>query len=166
MPQAADPPLYERDFYLWTQDQAARLRAMARDNDLDAENLAEEVEALGRSERTAVERNLVQVVAHLLEHAWIDAPDPHTHWRREIVAHQQAAQDSFTPGMRQHLDMARIWRRAYHLANAKFADHSEASLPRHTECPFTLDEFLRTDFDIEEARTRLHRALGRDTDGA
>ncbi|MFL5123282.1 MAG: DUF29 family protein, partial [Microvirga sp.] len=42
--------LYERDFYAWLQDQAAKLRARSH-NDLDWENLAEEIESVGRSER-------------------------------------------------------------------------------------------------------------------
>lgn len=40
---------YEQDFYGWTQEQAALLRA-GRLNDLDIENLIEEVETMGRSE--------------------------------------------------------------------------------------------------------------------
>ena len=54
MPGAAD--LYERDFYAWTQDQAAMLRAWPetlRPNTLDIEHIAEELEDLGGSQRSA-----------------------------------------------------------------------------------------------------------------
>ncbi len=45
---------YERDFYGWTQEQAALLRA-GQLNDLDIANLIEEVESMGRSEKRELE---------------------------------------------------------------------------------------------------------------
>jgi hypothetical protein len=45
---------YEQDFYGWTQEQAALLRA-GQLNDLDITNLIEEVESMGRSEKRALE---------------------------------------------------------------------------------------------------------------
>jgi len=166
MPPTSDSPLYERDFYLWTQDQAARLRAMTRDNELDTENLAEEVEALGRSERAAVENHLVQLLAHLLEHAWSGAAEPQAHWRREIRHHHQQARRAFSPGMRQHLDIARIWSDAVALANDALRDHGEPTLPASAACPFGLDDLLGRDFDSDTAETRMRLALGRHTDGS
>jgi len=49
-------PRYEDDFYAWTQYQAEVLRAMAvADNRFDRENVVEEIETLGRSERDAAD---------------------------------------------------------------------------------------------------------------
>ena len=49
-----DGPCYEDDFFAWTQHQAMVLRTMAvADNRFDRENVAEEIESLGRSERDA-----------------------------------------------------------------------------------------------------------------
>ena len=42
--------LYEQDFLLWSEETAAKLRARDFEN-LDLENLIEEVESLGRSDR-------------------------------------------------------------------------------------------------------------------
>lgn len=50
-------PLYERDFYAWTQDQAAKLRGRTH-NDIDWDNTAEEVESLGRSDKREIENRL------------------------------------------------------------------------------------------------------------
>jgi len=45
--------LYDRDFVLWSKEQAAALRrAKASNLPLDWENLAEEIESLGKSQRT------------------------------------------------------------------------------------------------------------------
>ncbi len=42
--------LYERDFYAWANEQAALLRAGKLDS-ADIENIAEEIESMGRSEK-------------------------------------------------------------------------------------------------------------------
>ena len=44
---------YETDFYDWTKAQADTLRRRAA-NELDWDNLAEEIETLGRSERREI----------------------------------------------------------------------------------------------------------------
>ena len=68
MPDTAS--LYDRDFFAWTQDQAALLRAWPehlRPNGIDIENLVEEVESLGKSDRRAIESLLELVVLHFLK---------------------------------------------------------------------------------------------------
>jgi Domain of unknown function DUF29 len=76
-------PLYETDFYHWTQTQAAALRAKEFAA-LDLENLAEEIDSLGRSERYAIESHLERLLHHLLK--WRDDPatEPRRLWRLTI----------------------------------------------------------------------------------
>ena len=57
---------YHQDFYGWTQEQAALLRA-GRLSDLDIENLIEEVECMGRSEKRELESRLTVLLLHLLK---------------------------------------------------------------------------------------------------
>ena len=62
--------LYEKDFYAWTQRQAAALRCLAdtRPNvDLDFPHLIEEVEDLGTSQRDAVRSPLRRIIEHCLK---------------------------------------------------------------------------------------------------
>lgn len=75
MPNTArlDPPqdlnrsaTYETDFYTWTQQQAALLRA-GRLAELDVSNLAEELEDMGRSEKRELTHRLAVLLAHLLK---------------------------------------------------------------------------------------------------
>jgi hypothetical protein len=58
--------LYKTDFYAWTQEQARLLRERRWD-DLDLENLIDEVETVGRSNKKEIESRLVILVAHLLK---------------------------------------------------------------------------------------------------
>jgi hypothetical protein len=69
---AATHQLYESDFALWLEDQAAALkerRAVA----LDWDNLAEEIEGLVRSDRRALKSFLQNALVHMLELAYWEA---------------------------------------------------------------------------------------------
>jgi len=63
------------DFYAWTREQAAALRQLAAMRpdiplDLDLENLAEEVEGLGRDQRFEVEGYIEEILEHFILLAW------------------------------------------------------------------------------------------------
>lgn len=58
--------LYDRDFYAWTQAQAALLRNHQW-SQLDLPNLIEEIEALGRQQHQELRSHLSLLLAHLLK---------------------------------------------------------------------------------------------------
>lgn len=58
--------LYASDYYGWTQQQAELLRA-GKLGDLDVNNLLEEIEAMGGSERRELESRLEVLFMHLLK---------------------------------------------------------------------------------------------------
>ena len=62
------PPLYDRDFVLWTEEQAKLLRAHKFDQ-VDLANLVEEVESLGRSDRRGTNKQIIRLQLHLLKRA-------------------------------------------------------------------------------------------------
>lgn len=74
--------LYDRDFYNWTQITADQLRQWKFDL-VDWDNLIEEIEALGRSEKRAIRSQLVILLLHLLK--WQYQPEYQCHsWRASI----------------------------------------------------------------------------------
>lgn len=75
--------LYREDFFAWTQEQARLLRER-RFDELDLANLAEEVESVGRSEKTEIESRLDVLLAHLLK--WKYQPGARSSsWRGTIT---------------------------------------------------------------------------------
>jgi hypothetical protein len=63
---------YEADLYEWTKTQADALRRRAA-NEIDWENVAEEIESMGRSDRREIESRLEILLIHLLK--WRYQPD-------------------------------------------------------------------------------------------
>src|SRR3981081_3195920 len=64
--EARPHELYESDFYAWTPEQARLLRER-RFDDLDLDNLVDEVESVGRSDKRQIESRLEVLIAHLLK---------------------------------------------------------------------------------------------------
>lgn len=58
--------LYETDYQLWLDETVGQLRAQDFSN-LDVENLIEEIESLGRSEKNAISSYLMRLCEHLLK---------------------------------------------------------------------------------------------------
>jgi hypothetical protein len=61
--------LYDHDYYAWVQDQVRALREH-RTEEVDWENVAEEIDDLGKSVRWSVESHLETLVEHLLKLAY------------------------------------------------------------------------------------------------
>jgi hypothetical protein len=81
------PTLYDEDFVAWTEQQAAALRLAARggiNQSLDWENLAEEIESLGKSDRRELRSQIYRIVRHLAKLQFSPAGDPQHGWRESI----------------------------------------------------------------------------------
>ena len=96
--------LYESDFLLWTQDTIAKLKAKDFDH-LDFENLIEEVEALGRSEKKELASRLETLLAHLLKRIYIDIPQEFNGWERTIREQRRR----LTQALRKTPSLKSVW---------------------------------------------------------
>lgn len=140
-------PLYEHDFYAWTQAQAALLEARQFDG-LDLLHLVDEVTALGASERRALSSHLVILVLHLLKwhyqpserqtsHSWSDSIR-HARLQIDLLLETSPSLTPLLPGL-----LTRYYPKARRLA----AD--ETHLPLATfpaTCSWSLDDLLAYDF--------------------
>ena len=136
--------LYDTDILGWSERQAELLRRLAageRVNDqIDWENVAEEVESVGRSELHRTESLLTQTLRHRLKiMAWFSSSEV-SRWQEEATLFQMDAARAFQESMRQRLDMALIYRRARHRFPQQI--DGQAPLPLPETCPVALDELL------------------------
>ena len=94
--------LYETDFDVWTQEQAQLLRER-RFDDLDLDNLVDEVQSVGSSEKREIRNRLVVLLGHLLK--WKFQPGGRgSSWIQTIFEQRQLITDIITgsPSLRKY----------------------------------------------------------------
>jgi hypothetical protein len=80
------PASYDADFSAWSSEQARRLRKL-KPHGLDWQNLAEEVESLGRSDKRAIGSALKIILEHLIK--WRFQPEKRSSsWSDSIEEHR------------------------------------------------------------------------------
>jgi len=125
---------YERDYYAWTDGQAHALRER-KVSGLDWDNLAEEVEDLGKSERHRLESHLELLLMHLLK--WVNQPHRRSRsWSNSIREHrfriQRVLRDN--PGLKATLPQ--IFADAYEAAQFSAENETRLDLSAFPEsCP-------------------------------
>jgi hypothetical protein len=135
--------LYDQDFYAWTRQQAAHLRAR-RFNALDLDHLVETVEELVDVQREAVLSNARVVLEHLLKLAHSPATDPRKGWRATVREHRARLELQITPQLRQALqdELERVYAIARRNAEGALRDHGEpaAANALPATCPYSFDQ--------------------------
>ena len=141
------PKLYDKDFHAWALEQARLIRQGQWDK-LDADNLAEEIEDMGKAEARALKSELVQLLSHLLKLAHSPAADSRGHWQDEVAVHRLniTAILADSPGLQSKLDQlfSEAWKDARALALVSLRRDGVAELPITN--PFTLEQSLNPDF--------------------
>jgi hypothetical protein len=137
--------LYDTDFYAWANEQAALLRA-GRLAEADIENIAEEIESMGRSEKRELISRLSLLFSHLLK--WRHQPARRSKsWRETIEEQRNQIIDHLNenPSLRSQLvDAAR---KAYRAGRTNAS--AETGIDRDdfpADCPFSFDEAMDQDF--------------------
>ncbi len=137
--------LYDQDYYLWSQRMADLLRNKHW-QELDIENIAEEIESLGRSEKRALESNLTILLMHLLK--WRYQPNKQTNsWRFTIREHRQRIQKELTesPSLRPYL--VEITPEIYENSRQLAADQTGLEITVFPlGCPFPLEQIQDPEF--------------------
>jgi hypothetical protein len=161
MAQPAPDDLYERDFYAWTQDQAARLRALAGDYRFDVAHVAEEIEDLGASKKSALASHFRQALHHLLLMTSSPADDPRSGWVDEVERHCDEMSDLLdqSPSLGDTVDVERGWRRALRSANRKLVDDREPAISASTSCPLTITDLTDDDRDLAHLEAAVANAV-------
>lgn len=132
---------YNEDFFLWTQQQAMLLR-QGQLNAIDAANLAEEIDSMGKRDRRVLTSYLVNLLLHLLK--WDYQPERRgSSWQLSIRNARQEIElilnDS--PSLRQQLDT--FVEMAYPITRRNAADETELPLLTFPEqCLLTIEQII------------------------
>lgn len=137
--------LYETDFVLWLETTASLLKKRQLDQ-IDYDNLIEEIETMGRSEKSALKSNLRILLRHLLK--WKYQPESRSNsWRATIREHRIRIQEAFkdSPSLKRTFDEA--FDISYQDARELASDETGLPMEHFPElCPFTVEQVLNTDY--------------------
>jgi len=146
------PPLYERDFYAWTREQARLLREAAAqrvNTPFDLENLAEEIESLGRSDRRAVISRLARIIEHALKLEHSPAQQPRRGWKLSIRKQRVELRQAFAESPSLRGELPELAEQAYELGRLRafegmIDEIEEDELP--TASPYQPEDLLDPDW--------------------
>jgi hypothetical protein len=151
-PRAKKTP-YDVDLAAWVAEQVALLRAR-RFDEIDADNIAEELEDVGREQYDRLESALTVLVMHLLK--WDHQPERRSRSWRSTVAEQRRRVEKLlrkNPSLKASLGEAIA--DAFVDGRGRAAvemDRDEDELP--AECPYGFDEIMARPIDLDAPGTR------------
>ena len=140
--------LYEKDFNLWLEA-TIKLLKETRFEEVDLENLIEELEAMGRSEKRELESRLITIIEHLLKLQYWTAEKEYNErgWRITVIEQRRKLirllKDS--PSLKRFLEDIVV--ECYQTARKdtiKKYDLSSEIFPINS--PFTVENILNTDY--------------------
>ncbi len=143
---------YDVDFFAWTREQAQALRA-GRSGLVDLENIAEEIEGLGNSDRRTVVTSFERAIEHLIKLRHSPARDPRRGWRNSVDKARRKIELIFddSPSLQNRRDelFQKAWEHGVRRAARGLAEDGldEAAIMLSESTPsFSADEALNPNF--------------------
>jgi hypothetical protein len=140
--------LYDRDYLLWTEETIAKLKARDFEH-VDIENLIEEIESLGKSEKQELENRLETLLAHLLKRIYINMPDCFNGWENTIREQRRRITLRLrkTPSLKNYWDEAMddAWFLALGLVQDEYSNKGY-QFPDTWQFSRNIDSMLNVDF--------------------
>jgi len=138
---------YERDVYSWAEEQARAVRE-GRWDDIDRDNVAEEIESVGRAEFNSLVSALRVLLRHMLK--WDHQPERRSRsWLTSIHTQRNDLADvlSDNPGLKSRV--AEAIARAYRNARAEAAEETgldDSAFP--AKCPYSFEDITSRRFSL------------------
>lgn len=136
---------HDEDFALWAAEQGALVRAGKLDR-IDLENIAEEIESLGNSQKQEIQSRLTVILIHLLK--WkFQAGQRTNSWASSIILNRDEIATILerSPSLQNYpaTILARAYRAAPKVAALEMGIPS-SSLPK--SCPFAVEDVLNDEY--------------------
>jgi len=142
---------YNKDFYAWLIKNADLLRKR-QFAEVDIEHVAEELEAMSKSEKRELISRLTVLLAHLLKWQFQSALRSRS-WKNTILTQRIDISELLEDSPSLQYELERYCNVAYEKARLSAEDETgmdKMNFPEH--CPFTLAQMLKKDFFPENER--------------
>ena len=137
--------LYEEDYHLWLMNTIHQLQH-GKLAEVDMINLIEELEAMGRSQKSAIESNLRILLMHLLKYKY--QSDKRTNsWLFTIREHRKRLRNDFknSPSLKRYF--LEVFPECYQDARELAADETGLSINTFPiDSPFSQEDTLNPDY--------------------
>ena len=143
LPRTAN--LYDHDYFQWLETTANHLKNRDFEH-LDLENLIEEIETLGRSEKRELESRLTILLMHLLKYKYQSSKRSNS-WLFTIREQRLRILKSFkdSPSLKNYFQ--NIFSETYSDARALAADETGLTVDKFPkDCPFNIELVLNLDW--------------------
>jgi hypothetical protein len=142
--QPTNQTLYDQDYYLWLRTTINQLRT-GQFSAVDLENLLEELETMGRSEKRAIESLLIKLLVHLLKLKCWDSERERNqgHWQGEIRTFRRQIKKSLkdNPSLKPYI--LEIFDESYQEARKEVSDRSQLTIDKFPLVPIgSLEQIL------------------------
>lgn len=149
--ELANQTLYKQDYYLWLRTTINQLRA-GQFSSVDLENLIEELETMGRSQKRAMESLLIRLLEHLLKLKYWDSERERNkgHWKGEIRTFRRQIKKELkdSPSLKPYI--LEIFEECYEEARKEASDRSQLPLDTFPINPIgSLEQVLDDNWFVE-----------------
>ncbi|MDZ8110427.1 MAG: DUF29 domain-containing protein [Nostoc sp. DedQUE12a] len=121
--------LYDQDYYLWLRTTINQLRA-GQFSAVDLDNLLEELETIGRSEKRGIKSLLIPLFEHLLKLTYWDRERERNegHWKGEIRTFRREIKERLkeSPSLKPYI--LEIFDECYQDARTEASDRSQLAI--------------------------------------
>ncbi|MFM6040405.1 MAG: DUF29 domain-containing protein [Sphaerospermopsis kisseleviana] len=136
--------LYDQDYYLWIKTTINQLRT-GQFSAVDLENLLEELETMGRSQKRTIKSLLIKLLVHLLQlKYWEQEREQNQgHWKGEIRTFRIQIKDEIkdSPSLKPYI--LEIFDECYQEARKEVSDRSQLPLDTFPVIPISsLEQIL------------------------
>ncbi|MEH2455098.1 DUF29 domain-containing protein [Nostoc sp.] len=127
--QPSTQTLYDQDYYLWLRTTINQLRT-SQFLSVDLDNLIEELEDMGRSQKRTVKSLLIRLFEHLLKLTYwnVERERNQGHWKGEIRTFRREIKDELkdSPSLKPYI--LEIFDQCYEDARTEASDRSQLSI--------------------------------------
>jgi hypothetical protein len=137
---------YDRDFLVWIEETIAHLQS-GDIKKLDVANLIEEVDSLGKAQKSALKGQVRALIEHILKRCYVDMPLEYNGWERTIRNIRPEIEDLIEISPSLQNDYFKVLDTVYQQCLKKLRpEYKAARFPDQWQFTRSLHDLLNVDF--------------------